>query len=190
MFCGFVDERTGLDVEALELRRLCSKVGVNEGERPSSSVEHDSRRLVNLPGARRFSSTAVLSLGRMPSSWRRLFLAIVGEELLASLTESGTLLANTEAGVAGVVLADNDGVELRTLSVEVESSGAGGWGLDGAAGAFSMGASKCRLLNAGGDDARCEAWCALSSGSRGDESSRAPESSTPGIEDASSGKPR
>jgi len=109
--------------------------------------------------------------------------------------ESKGFATGAETGVPGVVFDDSDGVELRTLNVEVDSSLAGGEGLDGATGvSCSVGAPASSSVGvvsgAEGEETRFEAWARFNSGSWGDECLGPPVTSSHGIEDATPGEPR
>jgi len=80
------DRDADLDMEARETRKLCSKVGVPDNDRASSSVELEPRR-VTFAACLRFSAEPVLSFGSRPRTSRRFVLATAGEEL-ATIVDS------------------------------------------------------------------------------------------------------
>jgi hypothetical protein len=129
-------------MKSRETRRLCSKVGVPETDRVSSSVELEPRRLT-LVDCRRLSVEPVLSFGNLPRASRRFVWVTAGEEL-ATMVDSAGELAGAVLVVPGGLLDGTCGVDAKLLRLEV-TLGPRGYPL-------SLLAFRDLVLYAGGED--------------------------------------
>ena len=151
-----------LDFEAttLGLRWQRSKaVGVDEEERVSSSVEKESRRVLSRLEALGIAPDVILGSDGSPRLRRVRPSFTLGE---GAASCSGVLegcRGDGDSWVAGVVLSERDGVDLRVLKgEELESWGRGAAAFDCRAGVVvTLPLADCRLprmLKAGGDEVR------------------------------------
>jgi len=150
------DVLPSLGADGLDILKPCSRLGVDDGERVSSSVDVGFRLawcLVSLPDA--FGSTGtVFSFGGVSCASRRLSFNAAGEERVFEMLGLSNRTPTLLSSVGGVVLLDRAGVVARLLRADVEPtagpSGANVGDLPAIDSPWIF--FRARMLRAGGED--------------------------------------